>query len=179
VSWTYEYREESRGAEWAWHEKALFRPAVLVQLAGTHTAPETFVALVDSGCDHILAPQWIARLVGVDPDPNREVSIRIAGAPRRVRFGDVTIRLCSPTTADGESDPEIVTEWQTQMGFFLDWSDPPWSVILGQCGFFDHFTVVMSRLAQRLTVEPAEFFDEQYPPGIATGRPRPSSRFRP
>jgi hypothetical protein len=118
-------------------------------------------------------------MIGAEPDPNREVSIRIAGASRRVRFGDVTLRLCAPTTAIGDPEPEIVSEWSAQVGFFLDWQDPPWPVILGQCGFFDQFTVLMSRLAQRLTIEPAEFLDEHYPPGPVTEEsPRPP-RFGP
>lgn len=167
MGWSYEYTPHDRPPEWRWHDKALLRPTVLVQLEASIRAPETFVALVDSGCDHVLAPEWVARLTGADPDPNREVSIQIAGAPRRVRFGDLSFQLCSPDTSIGDVEPEVVAEWQTQVGFFLDWSDPPWSVILGQCGFFDQFTVVMSRLAQRLTIEPASFHDEQYPPGPA------------
>ncbi len=78
MSWSYDYVEEKRGEGWAWHDKALLRPAVLIQLAGSNPAADTFVALVDSGCDHVLAPEWLARLIGVEPDLNREVSIRIA-----------------------------------------------------------------------------------------------------
>lgn len=179
MSWSYDYVEEKRGEGWAWHHKALLRPAVLIQLAGSNPAADTFVALVDSGCDHVLAPEWLARLIGVEPDLNREVSIRIAGASRRVRFADVTLRLCSPAASIGDPEPAIVAEWQAQVGFFLDWADPPWSLILGQSGFFDQFTVVMSRLAQRLTIEPADFHDEQYPPGPAQGPPPAPPRFQP
>ena len=180
MGWTFDYVEEKRGEEWSWHDKALLRPVVLIQIAGADSPSDTFVALVDSGCDHILAPEWLARLVGAELDPRRECSIRIAGAPRRVRFADVSLRLCSPAARFGDPAPEIVAEWQTQVGFFLDWSDPPWTVILGQCGFFDEFTVVMSRLSQRLTIESATFHDECYPPGSMAQEPDPQQpRFRP
>ena len=138
MGWSYDHVEERRGDEWSWHPKALLRPAVLLQVAnpgGGQPADETFLALVDSGCDHALAPEWLARLIGVEPDPNREVSIRIAGDSRRVRFAEVTLRLCAPEARPGDGSPDIVAEWQSQIGFFLDWSDPPWTVILGQCGF--------------------------------------------
>lgn len=179
MAWTYEYTPYDRQAEWSWYEKAQLRPTVPVQIGGAVAVAETFVALVDSGCDHVLAPEWIARLAGVEPDANREVSIQIAGAARRVRFGDLTLRLCSPTTAFGDAEPESVAEWRTPVGFFLNWADPPWTVILGQCGFFDQFTVIMSRLSQRLTVEPAGAHDEWYPPSAAPeDRPSPP-RFQP
>jgi hypothetical protein len=39
---------------------------------------------------------------------------------------------------------------------------PPWLMVLGQAGFFDRFTVVMSRLSQALAIEDQEPFDRRY-----------------
>jgi len=179
MTWVYEYREDPRPSEWDWHEKALLRPIVQIRLGGEFETAETHVALVDSGCDHVLAPEWLARSIGVTPDPNREASIRIAGQLRRIRFGDATIELCAPTQGLHDTSPPVVADWHTQVGFFLDWSDPPYTVILGQCGFFDQFTISMSRHSQRLVVLPQGHFDECFPPGIAAERGSEPPRFVP
>jgi hypothetical protein len=51
--------------------------------------------------------------------------------------------------------------WQTEVGFFDTW-EPPRPVLLGQVGFFDHFTVSMSHSAQALAVEPWNEFDQRF-----------------
>jgi hypothetical protein len=61
-------------------------------------------------------------------------------------------------------------EWQAPVGFFTQW-EPPWGLLLGQVGFFDRFTVTMSRLSQALALEAAEEFDHRF--GVHMEREQP------
>ncbi|HEX2295046.1 MAG TPA: hypothetical protein VHN37_07020 [Actinomycetota bacterium] len=114
-------------------------------------------ALVDSGSEHTLAAPLLARAIGIEPDETREFTIGIGGGPRLVRPARVTIELFPELDSD---DPPL-TAWDTEVGFFTRW-DPPWAVLLGQVGFFDRFTVTMSRLAQALSIEDKDKFDERF-----------------
>jgi len=50
--------------------------------------------------------------------------------------------------------------------------------VLGQVGFFDRFTVTMSRQAMLLSIEDWDAFDERF--GVpATPAPEPPARFTP
>jgi hypothetical protein len=89
-----------------------------------------------------------------------------------VRFTDVMLRISPPGAAADEFE-----EWQAEVGFFNKWT-PPWSVILGQVGFFDHFTVSMSRYSQALAVEPFNEFDERFKIQIRESEER-RPRFKP
>jgi hypothetical protein len=115
----------------------------------------------------------MAETIGVQPDENRTVRVRIGGESRKVCFQDVRMRLCAPNEAAG------CVEWEAQVGFFMRWGDPPWLVLLGQVGFFDRFTVTMSRLAQRLSVGEQEEFDNRHPPGARAARVPARPRFMP
>lgn len=158
------------------------RPIVWVRFEHGAERTKLWQALVDSGSDHILTPEWVAREIGVQPDPKRAIEVRIGGAPRPVHFADVNVQLyppeIDPLDPDGSSDVTPLT-WQAQVGFFMDWSDPPWMVVLGQCGFFDRFTVSMSRLAQRVAVAPRDDFDSRFPPRPTTRSPQRPPRLNP
>jgi hypothetical protein len=121
-------------------------------------------ALVDSGCDHVLAAPWIAQDIGVIPDSNRETTLGIGGGAQRVRFTDVCMQLLPPeiSVKGGGYDAHAVHEWQAEVGFFTEWT-PPWSVVLGQVGFLDRFTVTCNRNAQALAVSHVGDFDRRYP----------------
>lgn len=66
--WVFRYQEEGRPAG-TFLRRALLRPTVIVRFAGTHVGSHRVLALVDSGADHVLAAPWIARDIGVEPDP--------------------------------------------------------------------------------------------------------------
>jgi hypothetical protein len=69
----------------------------------------------------------------------------------------VDIRLHHPR------DPfDEFIEWRTEVGFLGRQPQVPWSVLLGQVGFLDRFTVTMNRHAQALAIEPLEAFDRRY-----------------
>lgn len=116
----------------------------------------TAAALVDSGSENVLAAPGVARAVGVTPDPATEIELGIGGRGRRVRFADVTLRLNPPTGVEG---PPV--EWAAEVGFFAEW-EPPWSVVLGQKGFFDQFTVTIHRAARAVAIEPLDAFDQRF-----------------
>ncbi|MBW3663200.1 MAG: hypothetical protein KY469_08890 [Actinobacteria bacterium] len=65
-------------------------------------------------------------------------------------------------------DEPPLTEWSAEVGFFTQW-EPPWGVVLGQQGFFDRFTVTMSRLALALALEDRDVFDARFE-DAATGQ---------
>ncbi len=134
---------------------------------------------MDSGCDHVLAAPWIAQDIGVRPDPNRETTLGIGGGPQRVRFADVSLQLLPPeiSVMSGGYDGSAVHEWEVEVGFFTEWT-PPWSVVLGQVGFLDRFTVTFNRYAQALAVTDVGDFDQRYPipPARHAGQ---SQRFTP
>ncbi|HEX3424738.1 MAG TPA: hypothetical protein VHT30_01310 [Acidimicrobiales bacterium] len=162
--WVYPYIEERRieGSEFL--REPLLRPLVVVRLEGLRLGSHNLVALVDSGADHILAAPWIAQDIGVTPDPNRSIRARIGGATRPVRFADVTMHLAPPDVEvdAGGFDRERAHSWEAQIAFFETWENPPWSVVLGQIGFFNQFTVTMNRLSQALAITGADDFDQRY-----------------
>jgi hypothetical protein len=178
-SWTYQYEEEPRAQGSAFLEKPLLRPVVPAALEGPTGESPRIVALVDSGCDHVLAPLWLAETVGVEPDESQQIGIRIGGETRTVRFAEVRLRLFEPGAGTTDSDAASAIDWTCQVGFFMRWSDPPWLLILGQLGFFDRFTVTMSRFSQRLAIEDQEQFDERFASSPVTPSPSGDPRFRP
>jgi hypothetical protein len=178
--WVYRYEEEGRSGGTHFLTKPLLRPVVVVRLEGGHLGSANLVGLVDSGSDHVVAAPWVAQDIGVTPDPEREITLGIGGAPRRVRFADVTIRLFPPGTgiAEGGYRPETAHEWHTQIGFFTEWLSPPWNVVFGQVGFFDQFTVSFCRESQALAITHLSDFDARFPQVSANPSPGPP-RFRP
>jgi hypothetical protein len=134
------------------------RPVVSITPVGTDVAP-TVSALVDSGCEHVLAAPWLATATGADPAAaHRETPLGIGGETVRVRFVDLTLRLHPP----GGSDEEFV-EWTSEVGFVSRWRSP-WPMIVGQMGFLDQFTVTFSRHASEVAVEATDAYDARFPP---------------
>lgn len=57
----------------------VLRPVVPITLVGTEAAPTSW-ALLDSGCEHLLAAPWLANAVGVDPGQgHRRIDLGIGG----------------------------------------------------------------------------------------------------
>lgn len=174
--WVFNFEEELRVEGEDFLRKPFMRPVVLVRLVGERVGDHNLAALVDSGCDHIVCAPWVAQDIGVEPDPNREIRVRIGGARRPVRFADVSVRLLPPATlsAEGSHDADQAHEWQAQVGFFTEWKAPPWNVLLGQIGFFDQFTVTMNRESQALAITDLEDFDRRFPQRPAEADAPPS-----
>lgn len=170
--WVYPYQEEPRTAGGHFLRKPLLRPVVRVKLVGDRPSSQFHLALVDSGADHVLAPEWMARDIGVTPDSQREIAIRIGGKSRVVRFQDVRVRLVHPDEPEGDREPHH-HEWHTQVGFFMNWPDPPWLIVLGQYGFFDPCTVTMNRESAAVAITEREDFDSRFGVPIAPPPSKP------
>lgn len=173
--WVYPYTEEQRAEGTEFLREPLLRPLVVVRLEAARLGSHNLVALVDSGADHILVAPWVAQDIGAQPDPNRSIRARIGGGVRTVRFADVKVLLAPPEVEidAGGFDAQQARSWEAQVGFFVEWDAPPWNVVLGQVGFFDHFTVTMNRHAQALAVSDQQDFDALYPQPPRTTDSRP------
>ena len=147
---------------------------IAVRLMDRHRAPRV-AALVDSGSERTYAAPALARSIGVDLAGATEVTVRIGGGPQRVRFATVQLALFRDLLDDDDREP--LAEWEATVGFFNKW-EPPWSVVLGQRGFFDRFTVTMHRAVPALVVDRYEAFDEQFGRQIDEADNR-QPRFRP
>jgi hypothetical protein len=133
------------------------RPIVPVTLVGVEGMETSAFALVDSGCEHVLISQGLARSVGLDwRGSQRQIQLGIGGGNPTVRFLDATLRL----HPDGGGD-EDYQEWQAEIGVIAEWR-PTFQVLLGQVGFLDQFTVTMSRHALEMTVEDVGTYDGRF-----------------
>lgn len=149
--WLYLYQEDGPRLN-----TVVLRPIVAISLVGSDVAPPV-LALVDSGCEHVLAAPWLANAVGVDPkDAHHSLDLGIGGQTVEVRFVDLALRLYAPTGAD-----EDYVEWHAEVGFVHHWR-PTWPILVGQVGFLDRFTVTMSRLAQQVAIEAGDTFDQRF-----------------
>lgn len=157
LPWLYPYQEDGPRLD-----RIVHRPIVPVALAGTEVTDGQF-ALVDSGCSHVLAAPWLADSAGVESRrSDRTIDLGIGGTIVKTRFVDMRLRLLAP-----DGDDEHYFEWETEVGFFESWK-PTFTVLLGQVGFLDQFTVTMSQFALQTAVEPVEAFDQRFGVPLAT-----------
>jgi hypothetical protein len=103
-----------------------------------------------------LAASWLADEIGIDiAATDDHLELGIGGQVVEAHCMEVTLRL-HPSI--GAAD---FIEWRTDVGFIPGWR-PLFSIILGQVGFFDRFTVTMHRGAPALAVERWESFDGRF-----------------
>ncbi len=104
----------------------------------------------------------------------------IGGAARDISFAEVTVQLLPPqySVRQGGYDPGVVLEWRTEVGFLRTW-EPPWNVLLGQKGFFDQFTVTMTRHACAVAIEDLGEFDDRFDVPPPSPEPEHPQRFTP
>lgn len=163
LRWVYPYTEDlTIGAKERAERvgRVPLRPVVQVALRGPKGS-QRVPALVDSGSEHTLAGLWLSRATGVVPDEHApELEIGIGGLPRLIRLVDIALQLYPPPGVTAEP-----IEWRTQIGFIMTAWEPPWPVLLGQVGFYDRFTVSMSRFVQAFAIEGEAAFDRRY--GVA------------
>lgn len=169
--WVFPYVREPRAPSSPFADRDLLRPAVPLRFVGP-LGEQTVLSLVDSGSDHVFAAPWVAQAIGVDLHQALEGEVLIGGAPRRPRFVETRLVLPPPDGVEGEP-----VEWQAQVGFFDAW-EPAWPAVVGQVGFFDRFTVTMSRVATLLAIEDWDEFDIRFGVPAATPPDNPP-RFRP
>ena len=133
AGWAYDYTS----VEAPRRGQAVLRPVVPVNFS--RSTDETIVALVDSGSEHTLAAHWWADELGIDLSAsNDRMQLGIGGRSVEATFVHVELRLHR-----GHNDDDFIS-WYTDVGFLEPW-DAQFYLILGQVGFFDHFTVTMNR----------------------------------
>ena len=168
--WIFPYQDDPAVAGEPRLGRAVLRPLVECRLSAVETNERTW-ALVDSGSEYTLALRWVAQVIGVEPDEEREIPLGIGGENVRVRFADVRIHLGPVDRAEDEW-----LEWSAEVGFVQHWR-ATWPIVLGQRGLFDQFTVTMNRGAQAMTLTAYEDFDQRFPVPLAPD-PIPPPRFR-
>jgi hypothetical protein len=150
--WVYPYEEDGPRLD-----TIVQRPIVPISVVGAEATPPLW-ALVDSGCEHVLAAPWVAAAAGLDPrDSHREIVLGLGGENVHVRFMDVRLRLHAPSAEDDDA----FVEWEDEVGFLRHWR-PTFQMLAGQTAFMRQFTVTMSRYAQAVAIEDAEAFDRRF-----------------
>ena len=117
------------------------RPAVTVKAAG---AAMNFVAVVDSGSPISIADSGVFEDFGIDPahdDPLYEVPLGFGGAFGRVPVFEVELELPPPPTIIAPA-----VRWRLHLGSRTNWR-MPFSVLLGQRGWFDQFPTTIDGTA--------------------------------
>jgi hypothetical protein len=159
--WVFPYTEDVVSRTSAATDRTILRPAMKVTMVAREE--QGVLALVDSGSEHTLSGMGLARVIDAAPDPDREMVLGVGGAWRKARFTEITLRLDAPEASRTER-----LEWEATVGFFTQW-EPPWGLLLGQIGFFDHFTVTMNRISQAFALEAVDEFDRRYGVQIERG----------
>lgn len=155
--WTFPYRPDPTLPETG--GRAILRPVLDVTFDGLDVWTP---ALVDSGSRFNLAANWIARGLGIVLDDDDLCHrIRIAGATRVVSFHEVSMGI-RPHLSSG--DPH--QRWSAKVGFIKSSWEPPW-MILGQVGFFDHFTITMQAEVGAMAIEEPKKFRQRFPNATA------------
>jgi hypothetical protein len=154
LPWRYPFQVDAP------RQREILRPIVSARLVGGDLSSPV-KALVDSGCEHVLAAPWMASDANVSLDsPKYSINLGIGGDSPLVRFVDVGIRLLHP-----EGDDDQFIEWEAEVSFPDMWR-AAWPMLLGQHGFFDRFTVSMHRSAALTVIEEWDQFDKRF--GIET-----------
>jgi hypothetical protein len=154
--WIFDYSDDPVvGTDSRWG-RAVFRPLVEIRVIGPHGESERVFALVDSGTEYTLMMRWVAQSIGAEADTARSIPLGLGGEVLNAAPADVELRF-GPSD---ELEQEWV-QWPTQVGVIEHWK-AQWPVVLGQRGFFDQFTVTMSRHCQQIAIESRDKFDQRY-----------------
>jgi len=151
--WLFEYSDDPVvGSESRW-DRAVFRPLVQIRVIGPSGQSEKLFALVDSGTEYTLMMRWVVQSIGATFDADRAIPLGIGGDTLRVSPSDVELRF-------GPSDvgEDQWVQWPAEVGVVEHWK-AQWPVVLGQRGFFDRFTVSMSRHSQMIAIADRDDFD--------------------
>jgi len=125
----------------------MLRPIISFRIHGLNGRTLDLSALVDTGADHMILPNWVAEQLAI---PTTEC----LGPPSRSFTGDaISLR-------HGQVEVEIPDEgdtlkWCTQV-FFSEATSHSDPAILGQMGFLEFFTATFDGFSCVLTLEPIQ-----------------------
>ena len=164
--WRYPYQRDAP------RQREVLRPVVSVRLVGPDLSASV-LALVDTGCEHVLAAPWVVQDAGIDLSASSyAIDLGIGGQTVEARFVTARLRLHHPS-----GDDDDFVEWEAEIGAVNNWR-APWQVLLGQDNFMSRFTVSMHRDAGLLVVEDYDEFDRRFGMDPQTRDDRPG-RFAP
>jgi hypothetical protein len=98
-----------------------------------------YTAVIDSGADYCIFDMEVAKLLGLKFHPMDKVEFFGVGGKQKGYWGKVTLR--------------IGDEFYTQKVVFSDLKKSGFG-ILGQTGFFDHFTALLDYKSQSIIIQP-------------------------
>src|SRR5687767_9625825 len=104
LPWRYPYQRDAP------RFREVLRPLVSIRLVGRDLSSAA-KALVDTGCDHILAAPWVIQDAGIDPnDATHAIELGIGGQTVEARFVVARMRLQHP-----DGDDEDYIEWDVEV----------------------------------------------------------------
>lgn len=154
LPWAFPYVRETSAGQHPLGRETL-RPLVDALVVGPSGPSNRYGALVDSGCDYVLVTRQVADEAGIDSEAGIPYRVFMGGEPREIRVVHAEVRLCDPKIPDADEACRFhnVLEWTAQVGIFINWSNAPFQMVLGQVGFFDQFTVSMNHAARAVVIE--------------------------
>lgn len=122
------------------------RPEIPITLSGPRGSG-SYLALVDTGADHITVPKRIAIDLGVDLVPGRGPElVGFGGEKLPVEFGDLDIEI------QNEQNPSETYRWCIRAQFFEFASAKEENLVLGHAEFLDYFTATFDGESGELTL---------------------------
>jgi len=153
-AWLFPYTDF--GESHAALRRPVLRAAFPVRVPGRR---RTFSALVDAGGPVTVVAREVMSAGGGDPvDTGETLPIRLGGRQFSAPLFELTLEALPP----GDLDVPAI-EWRGIVGVLSPFPHQGTSVILGQIGFLENFTVTFG--PERFAVEPAEAFNARFGDG--------------
>ena len=150
-AWLFPYTDF--GESHATLDRPVLRAAVQVRVPGRR---RTFSALVDTGGPvTVVAHEVIAAGGGNPVDTGSMLPIRLGGRQFSAPLFELTLEALPPSDTDAAPIP-----WRGIVGVLSPFPHQGTSVILGQIGFLERFTVTF--VPERFAVEPGDAFDARF-----------------
>ena len=153
-AWLFPYTDfgESHGSL----RRPVLRAALPVRVPGRR---RTFSALVDTGGPVTVVAHEVISAGGGDPvDTGEVLPIRLGGRQFSAPLFELTLEALPPDDLDVPAIP-----WRGIVGVVSPFPHQGTSVILGQIGFLESFTVTFG--PERFAVEPADVFNTRFGDG--------------
>jgi hypothetical protein len=150
-AWLFPYTDF--GESHATLDRSVLRAAVQVRVPGRR---RTFSALVDTGGPVTVVAQEVIAAGGGDPIATGSMlPVRLGGRQFSAPLFDLTLEVLPPSDVDAAP-----LAWRGIVGVLSPFPHQGTSVILGQIGFLERFTVTFG--PERFAVEPGDAFDTRF-----------------
>lgn len=116
----------------------IYRPVIPVSLS-LHKNSVIFEALVDSGADENTFPGWVANKIGLDVYKGKQKIFSGIGGSVLAYLHKTTLNISG-------------VQFTSDIYYSHEWDDMPFG-LLGQAGFFSHFTVQFNYKQKKLLLK--------------------------